>query len=141
MEAREQTPELMVRRLLDATNRHDLEGLVDCFEPDYVNETPLHPARSFTGSEQVRRNWEQIFAFVPDLKATVTRQVVDDDRAWTEWEMSGTRPDGSPHVMRGVVIFTVLEDRATATRFYLEPVDPSESDVNDAVQAIGRRSS
>jgi ketosteroid isomerase-like protein len=141
MEAREQTPELMVRRLLDATNRHDLEGLVDCFEPDYVNETPLHPARSFTGSEQVRRNWEQIFAFVPDLKATVTRQVVDDDRAWTEWEMSGTRPDGSPHVMRGVVIFTVLEDRATAARFYLEPVDPSESDVNDAVQAIGRRSS
>jgi ketosteroid isomerase-like protein len=139
MEAREQTPELMVRRLLDATNRHDLEGLVDCFEPDYVNETPLHPARSFTGSEQVRRNWEQIFAFVPDLKATVTRQVVDDDRAWTEWEMSGTRPDGSPHVMRGVVIFTVLEDRATAARFYLEPVDPSESDVNDAVQAIGRQ--
>jgi ketosteroid isomerase-like protein len=141
MEARGQTPELMVRRLLDATNRHDLEGLVDCFEPDYVNETPLHPARSFTGSEQVRRNWEQIFAFVPDLRATVTRQVVDDDQAWTEWEMSGTRPDGSPHVMRGVVIFTVREDRATAARFYLEPVDPSESDVNDAVQAIGRRSS
>jgi hypothetical protein len=34
-----------------------------------------------------------------------------------------------------VVIFEVADGRATAARFYLEPVDRSSSDVNAAVQA------
>jgi ketosteroid isomerase-like protein len=135
------TPEGMVSRLLAATNNHDVDALVDCFAPDYVNETPLHPARGFTGPAQVRRNWEQIFAFVPDLRAQVSRQVVQDDQAWTEWEMSGTRPDGTPHLMRGVIVFTVSGGRASAARFYLEPVDLSDGDVNAAVQAIGESQS
>ena len=51
-------------QLRAAVNSHDLEALTDCFASDFVNETPLHPARSFTGSEQVRKNWAQIFAGV-----------------------------------------------------------------------------
>jgi ketosteroid isomerase-like protein len=137
MRESEQTPAVMVRRLLEATNRHDVEGIVDCFEPGYVNETPLHPARGFTGADQVRRNWEQILSFVPDLRATVVGQVVAGDRVWSEWEMSGTRPDGSPHLMRGVIIFEVRDGLASHARFYLEPVDLSPTDVNAAVQAIG----
>ena len=39
----------MVDRLVQATNDHDLEALVDCFAVDYVNETPAHPARGFRG--------------------------------------------------------------------------------------------
>ena len=62
-------PRTMVEQLERATNAHDLEALVECFAEDYENETPLHPARSFRGREQVRRNWTQIFAFVPDLHA------------------------------------------------------------------------
>ena len=75
--------------------------------PDYRNETPAHPQRGFTGRDQVRRNWEQIFAAIPDLTAEVLRCAVDGDTVWTEWEHRGTRPDGSRHLMRGVVIFGV----------------------------------
>ena len=60
-------PNAFVDRLLQATNDHDLEALVACFADDYENETPVHPARGFRGREQVRRNWEQIFAHVPDV--------------------------------------------------------------------------
>jgi len=49
--------------------------------------------------------------------------------------MSGTRGDGTPHLMRGVIIFTVLDDRISAARFYLEPVETSTGDVNTAVRA------
>jgi ketosteroid isomerase-like protein len=125
----------MVDRLLAATNAHDLEALVSCFAADYVNETPLHPARNFTGRDQVRRNWEQIFAFVPDLRAEVTRSAVDRGVAWTEWAMTGTRRDGSAHRMGGVVIFTVREGVAQSARFYLEPLDDSAATVDDAVRA------
>ena len=128
-------PMAMVRRLEAATNAHDLDALADCFSSSYRNETPIHPARGFTGRDQVRRNWQTILAGVPDLRAEVIRAAVSGDVVWTEWEMSGRRRDGSPHLMRGVVIFMVAGGRATGARFYLEPVDPTAADVDSAVRA------
>ena len=126
-------------RLLDAVNRHDLDALVRCFAPDFVNETPVHPARSFRGREQVRKNWAQIFAAVPDLKTDMVGSASHGDSVWTEWEMSGTRLDGGHHLMRGVSIFEVVEDSFASVRFYLEPVEKSGVGVDAAVQtALGR---
>ncbi len=121
----------VVDRLVDAVNRHDLDGLVACFAADYRNETPVHPQRSFTGNSQVRTNWAQIFAGVPDIKATVLRHVSSDDQVWTEWDMSGTRiEDGGRFVMRGVVIFAITNDLVTSARFFLEPAESSSGDVD-----------
>ena len=125
----------VIDRLLQATNDHDLDALVDCFASDYVNETPVHPLRGFTGSEQVRLNWRQIFAAVPDLVAEVTASAEVGGTVWSEWQMAGTRGDGTPHLMRGVIIFTVQDDRISTARFYLEPVETSTGDVNTAVRA------
>lgn len=126
--------EAMVDRLLRATNDHDVDAVVACFAEDYENETPAHPARSFRGRAQVRRNWEQIFAFVPDLRAEVPTRAVDGETAWTEWEMTGTRRDGTAHHMRGVVVFGVHDGVADWARFYLEPVDLGVGIVDDAVR-------
>ena len=65
----------VVDRLREATNGHDLDALVDCFTEDYRNDTPAHPQRSFGGRAQVRSNWEQIFAAVPDISASVLARV------------------------------------------------------------------
>jgi ketosteroid isomerase-like protein len=128
----------LVARLQGAVNDHDLDALVACFAADYRNETPAHPARGFVGREQVRRNWGQILGAVPDLVADL-RMIADDSTAWTEWEMRGTRVDGSPHLMRGVVIFEVRGDEAAAARFYLEPVEAGGPQIDEAVrQAVGR---
>jgi len=127
-------PLALVDRLVQATNDHDLDGLVACFATDYENATPAHPARSFRGREQVRRNWEQIFAHVPDVRAEVLHRASDGDTAWTEWEMTGTRGDGSAHHMRGVIVFVVRDGVAASARFYLEPVDPNTVSGDDAVR-------
>jgi ketosteroid isomerase-like protein len=127
-------PGAMVDRLLRATNDHDIDALAACFAEDYENETPAHPARSFRGREQVRRNWEQIFGFVPDVRAEVLRRAIDGDTVWTEWQMTGTRHDGTPHHMRGVVVFGVGGGVARWARFYLEPVDEGAGGVDDAVR-------
>jgi ketosteroid isomerase-like protein len=129
-------PGSMVDRLHAATNAHDLAALVDCFAFDYVNETPAHPSRGFSGREQVRRNWTQIFAGVPDLHAEVVRKAVDGDLAWVEWDMGGTRRDGTPHAMRGVTVFRVVDGRAAWARFYLEPVDRAGDSIDDAVRRV-----
>ena len=123
----------MVERLCKASNDHDLPAIVGCFAADYRNETPAHPERGFTGRDQVRRNWEQILAAIPDLTTEVLHSVVDGDTVWTEWEHRGTRPDGSPHLMRGVVIFGVRDGMAEWARFYLEPVQAGGQDADAAV--------
>jgi ketosteroid isomerase-like protein len=124
-------------RLVQATNDHDLEALVGCFAADYVLVMPNHPSRDFTGTEQVRRNWMQLFSAVPDITVTVSRvgrDVSDPDGWWSEWEMQGTRRDGRPHLMRGVMIFTVgagPADLIRANRFYVEPTRPGSEQDND----------
>ena len=127
-------PGAMVDRLVRATNDHDIDALAACFAEDYENETPAHPARSFRGREQVRRNWEQIFGFVPDVRAEVLRRAIDGDTVWTEWQMTGTRRDGTAHHLCGVVVFGVGGGVARWARFYLEPVDEGAGGVADAVR-------
>src|SRR5260370_7878428 len=87
-------------RLHDAVNRHDLDAMVDCFAPDFVNETPAHPARSFRGRDQVRKNWAQIFAAVPNLEADMVHCASQGDPVWTEGEIRGPRLDAAPPLMR-----------------------------------------
>jgi ketosteroid isomerase-like protein len=130
------TTTTVVDRLREATNAHDLDAIVECFSEAYQNETPVHPGRGFTGRAQVRSNWQQILAAVPDVTADVLRQTVDDDVIWSEWEMRGTRRDGLPHMMRGVILFGVADDKATWARFYLEPVDAGQEDADAGVQRI-----
>lgn len=127
-------PEALIERLVQATNAHDLEAVVDCFASDYRNETPAHPERGFVGRDQVRKNWSQIFALVPDVRVEVLRYSVDGETVWSEWEHRGTRPDGAPHMMRGVIIFGVGDHRATWARFYLEPVREGEGGADEAVR-------
>lgn len=126
-------------RLEEATNSRDVDRVVACFAADYVNQTPAHPARGFSGVEQVRRNWAEIFAAVPEHVAVLTASAQDGETVWTEWEMRGTRVDGRAHLMRGVIVFTVRGDLATAARFYVEPVDMSDIDPDAAVRAVVRR--
>jgi ketosteroid isomerase-like protein len=126
-------PAEVVERLARATSRHDLEGIVACFAEGYVNQTPTHPQRSFTGRDQVRRNWAQILTGVPDITARVLATAVDGDTVWSEWQMSGTRLDGALHEMGGVIIFDVAGELVRAARFYLEPLDRESGTVDDAV--------
>jgi ketosteroid isomerase-like protein len=127
-------PAAMIERLRAAVDAHDLAALGACFATDYINETPVHPARGFRGREQVLKNWAQIFGALPDLRARILRSAVDGDTVWSEWELRGTRPDGSPQTMIGVNIFGVADGAAAWARFYLEPVDLGETDVNAAIR-------
>ena len=124
-----------VRRMVDAANRHDLDAMVAEFSDDYENITPIHPARSFTGRAQVRRNWENLFAGVPNLQLTLyNAETAADGTVWMEWGNTGIRPDGVPVEMAGVAIFTVRADRIAGVHFYLEPVDHGIGDINAAVR-------
>jgi ketosteroid isomerase-like protein len=128
----------VIDRICAATNAHDLDALVACFAEDYRLAMPVHPGRDFRGNAQVRRNWAQIFAGVPDLRAEVVSRANDGPVRWTEWRMWGTRRDGATHDMRGVAIFEVRDsggvEVAEGCRFYLEPVEDDSGSVDDDIR-------
>jgi ketosteroid isomerase-like protein len=113
----------VIDRLKDAINTHDIDALTGCFALDFVCTWPAHPSRSFTGRDQVRRNWEMMFQARPDIQAAVNAHVRADDETWAEWEFLGTERDGSRFDQRGVIIVVVEGDVITEARFYMEPVD------------------
>lgn len=129
-----------IERLRQAVDTHDLEALVACFHPDFRNETPAHPRRGFAGTDQVRANWARIFNSIPEITARVERVALDGDVVWTEWEMGGTRVDGVPQLLRGVIIWGMSGDRLIWSRFYLEPVDSGEDGVEGAIGRISEAS-
>src|SRR3954454_10884158 len=144
----------VIQALHEAMTAHDLDALTACFAGGYRNATPVHPSRSFTGREQVRANWRRILGGVPDLAAGLVRWAREpfggEPAVWTEWEWTGHRTDGIPFCMRGVTVFGIgpdemgVDDAAPAgdvirwARFYMEPADPDEIGVDEAVRlAVG----
>ena len=125
-----------IGRLRQAITEHDLDQLVDCFAVDVRSEQPAHPERNFTGRDQVRRNWTQIFAGVPDLRAKLVRSNASGETGWAEWEWSGTRADGVAFAMRGVTILGVRDGVIAWTRFYMEPLALGGAEVAAAVREV-----
>ena len=130
----ETDPSAVVQRLRAATNAHDIDAIVACFASDYRNETPAHPARNFVGNEQVRRNWTKILAAIPDVSTEILASAASGNMVWTEWEHRGARPDGTAHLMRGVVVFGISDGLIASARFFLEPVEEASGDVDAAVR-------
>ena len=75
-------PLAVYARLVDAQNAQDLDAMLECFDPAYRSEQPPHPARAFTGTDQVRKNWSALLAAVPDFHADVLRTAATADTVW-----------------------------------------------------------
>ncbi len=129
MTRRQSGPIACMERIAQSINLHDLDALVDCFEPDYQSSFPAHPDRAFLGREQLIKNWSQIFAAIPDVHATLLHHALDGDAVWTEWEWAGTTVSGTPFLQRGVTIQGVPGKRVAWVRLYIEPVTESGSGI------------
>jgi hypothetical protein len=112
----------VVWRLRDAINSHEPRRVAACFSADYRCEVPLHPSRSFSGSQRVFENWSEILGRTPNLQAKVLRTAVEGREIWSEWEMQGINRDGGALLIRGMVVFTAADGVIDWAHFYLDPV-------------------
>lgn len=115
-------PKLVVERMVRAINSHDIEVFVDCFDPLYHGEQPVHPDKAYRGRELVHKQWSEIWSRLPDFHAKTLRMVSDKDSVWVEWSMTGTQNDKARVDLLGVAIFGVRSDRIAWSRIYLEPL-------------------
>jgi ketosteroid isomerase-like protein len=129
-------PLATAERLVRATNDHDLDALLACFEPDYRSEQPAHPARAFRGVDQVRKNWSAMLEAVPDVHWEILGFAETADTAWLELRLEGTQPDGSKLHEIGVIILGVRDDRIEWARLYLEDVEENGRDIDAEVKRM-----
>ncbi len=128
------TGEQLAGRLQAAMNAHDLETFVACFTEDYDSVQPAHPDRAFRGREQVRANWAEVFAGVPDFRAELRGVAALGDTVWSEWHWEGTQTGGGRLDMAGVIVFGVRDDRVAWARLYIEPVEQAGAGIEAAVR-------
>jgi ketosteroid isomerase-like protein len=126
----------VTERLLEAINAHDIEAHVACFAEGYHSEQPAHPARTFTGSDQVRENWSRLFDSIQDFEAELLRLAVVDDAEWGEWIWRGTKEDGSPMEERGVTILGIRDGRIAWGRLYMEDTEDEGADIAETVRRM-----
>jgi ketosteroid isomerase-like protein len=124
----------VLERLHAAMNRHDLEAMLECFDPDYRSEQPLHPNRGFGGKEQVHKNWSRMLDSFPDFEAELLGCATSEGTVWSEWRWSATGLN-----MAGVTLFGVRDGRIVWGRLYMEPVEEDGEDIDESVQSITER--
>ena len=124
----------VLERLHAAMNQHDLEAMLECFDPDYRSEQPLHPNRGFGGKEQVRKNWSAILSSFPDFEAELLGHISSGGTVWSEWRWSAAGLD-----MAGVTLLGVEVDRIVWGRLYMESVEENGEDIDESVQRMTER--
>ena len=123
---------VVIERMAEALNRHDIEAFVECFDPSYRSAQPAHPNREFGGKEQVRKNWSGMFESFPDFEAQLLRHISDERVVWGEWHWTATGLD-----MAGVTVMGVENELIVWARLYMEPVEEEGGqDIDEVMRTI-----
>jgi ketosteroid isomerase-like protein len=104
-----ETTTAVLREVLDAFNRHDLDAIMSHFSDDCVFESPrgLHAwGTRFVGHAEVRQGLAQRFEGIPDVRYLDDDHFVSGDRGASEWTITGTTLDGVRIEVRGCDLWT-----------------------------------
>ena len=93
----------------DAFNAHDIKAIMSQMTDDCVFEASAGPdfdGEKFTGQEQVKKAFENVFAMFPDAHWGNPRHFILGNRGFSEWIFTGTKSDGTKVEVTGCDLFT-----------------------------------
>jgi ketosteroid isomerase-like protein len=111
--------EAVLRGVLDAFNRHDLDAIMAHFAADAVFESPRGPdrwGRRFVGREEVRAGLAARFEGIPDVHYGDDDHFACGSRGVSEWTLTGTTTDGVVLDVRGCDLWTFGADGLIARK-------------------------
>ncbi len=83
----------LTQRFFDALNEHDLDKVGDLLHPEVVMHAPAQE-EPLRGREEVLDFLKQVYAGLPDFKASVETMIAEDDLVAVRFRTSG-RQDGN----------------------------------------------
>ncbi len=98
----------MLRRFLDAFNRHDLDSIMEFFVDDCTFDLPRGSepwGTRFAGKAEVRKGLASRFEGIPDVHYGEDKHWVSGDRGASEWLLTGTMKSGKRVKVRGCDLF------------------------------------
>ncbi len=98
----------------DAFNRHDLDALMAHMTEDCVflsSAGPDQEGRRYSGQQEVRAGFADVFATFPDGQWQEGRHLVCGDRGLSEWVFRGTKTDGTRVDVNGIDVFTFRDGK------------------------------
>jgi len=116
-----------LKAVLDAFNRHDVDGIVAFFADDAVFESPRGPdpwGTRYIGREAVRAGLAKRFEGIPDVHYGDDDHFLSADarRGVSEWTLTGTTTEGERIEVRGCDLWTFEEGRIVRKDSYWKRV-------------------
>ena len=105
----------------DAFNAHDIKAIMSFMTEDCVFEASAGEkmnGEKFTGQEEVRKAFENVFATFPDAHWANARHFISGDRGFSEWVFTGTKSDGSKVEVTGCDLFTFKKGKIAVKNSY-----------------------
>jgi ketosteroid isomerase-like protein len=112
----------------NAFNAHDINAIMKHMTDDCVFEASSGPdvdGKKFTGQDQVKKAFEEVFAMFPDARWENARHFISGDRGFSEWTFSGTKKDGSKVEVTGCDLFTFKNGKIAIKNSYRKNRLPS----------------
>ncbi len=105
----------------DAFNAHDINAIMSHMTHDCIFEASAGPdfnGEKFTGQEEVKKAFEDVFATFPDAKWNNPKHFISGDRGFTEWIFTGTRTNGTEVEVSGCDLFTFRDGKIAIKNSY-----------------------
>lgn len=113
----------------DAFNAHDSKAIMLHMTEDCVFEASAGPdadGQKFTGQEQVKKAFEEVFATFPDAHWANPRHFISGDRGFSEWIFTGTKKDGTKVEVTGCDLFTFKNGKIAIKNSYRKNRIPTQ---------------
>ena len=113
--------EEFLQSFADAFNAHDINRIMVHMTDDCVFEASAGPdvnGEKFSGQEQVRKAFQNVFATFPDARWNNSRHFISADRGFSEWIFTGTKTDGTRVEVSGCDLFTFKEGKIATKNSY-----------------------
>jgi ketosteroid isomerase-like protein len=105
----------------DAFNAHDVAAIMSHMNDVCVFEASAGPdfdGEKFTGQQQVKKAFEDVFKTFPDAHWGNAQHFVTGDRGFSEWIFTGTKSDGTKVEVTGCDLFTFKEGKISIKNSY-----------------------
>jgi steroid delta-isomerase-like uncharacterized protein len=116
----------VLKRVLEAFNRHDLDAIMSFFTDDCVFYMPrgLAPSgKGAVGRDAVRALLATRFEGIPDVHYGDDRHFVSGDRGVSEWLLTGTTRSGARIEVRGCDLFEFRDGKISRKDSYWKIVE------------------
>lgn len=110
-----------LRSFADAFNAHDISAIMSFMTDDCVFEASAGPdfdGEKFTGQEQVRKAFENVFETFPDAHWGNSKHFILGNRGFSEWIFTGTKSDGTKVQVTGCDLFTFKDGKIAIKNSY-----------------------